>query len=25
VYKKDVKANTNPIYPGTPGHFICSP
>jgi Ca2+-binding RTX toxin-like protein len=25
VYKKDVKANTNPIYPGTPGHFTCSP
>jgi hypothetical protein len=25
VYKKDVSANTNPIYPGTPGHFTCSP
>ena len=25
VDKKDVKDNTNPIYPGTPGHFTCSP
>ncbi len=25
VYKKDVKNNTNPIYPGTPGHFTCNP
>jgi Ca2+-binding RTX toxin-like protein len=23
VYKPDVKNNTNPIYPGTPGHFFC--
>lgn len=25
VYKPDVKSNANPIYPGTPGHFTCSP
>ena len=25
VEKKDVKNNTNPIYPGTPGHFTCTP
>ena len=25
VYKPDVKDNTNPIYPGTPGHFFCGP
>lgn len=25
VYKTDVKNNTNPIYPGTPGHFTCDP
>ncbi len=23
VYKPDVKNNTNPIYPGQPGHFFC--
>lgn len=23
VYKPDVKDNTHPIYPGTPGHFVC--
>ncbi len=23
VYKPDVKNNTNPIYPGTPGHQTC--
>jgi Ca2+-binding RTX toxin-like protein len=23
VYKPDVKNNSNPIYPGTPGHFFC--
>ena len=25
VYKPDVQQNTNPIYPGTPGHFSCTP
>ena len=25
VYKPDVKFNTNPVYPGTPGHFFCPP
>jgi hypothetical protein len=25
VYKPDVKNNSHPIYPGTPGHFFCSP
>ncbi len=25
VYKKDVKNNANPVYPGTPGHFFCGP
>jgi Ca2+-binding RTX toxin-like protein len=23
VFKPDVKNNSNPIYPGTPGHFFC--
>jgi Ca2+-binding RTX toxin-like protein len=23
VFKPDVKSNSNPIYPGTPGHFFC--
>ncbi len=24
VYKPDVKNNSHPIYPGTPGHFFCT-
>jgi Ca2+-binding RTX toxin-like protein len=23
VFKPDVKSNTNPVYPGTPGHMSC--
>lgn len=24
VFNADIKSNTNPVHPDTPGHFTCS-